>query len=95
MSGVFHYDRQNRYSLTFPAAKLACEQSFGAVMATRDQLHTACLSGLEECRAGWLLSGEVGYPRIHRSWNCGLNKVGIISYGVKKKPAGKMGCVLL
>ncbi|XP_032898788.1 uncharacterized protein LOC116987007 isoform X2 [Amblyraja radiata] len=83
-SGVFHYDRQNRYSLTFPAAKLACEQSFGAVMATRDQLHTACLSGLEECRAGWLLSGEVGYPRIHRSWNCGLYKVGIISYGVKK-----------
>ncbi|XP_078394854.1 uncharacterized protein LOC144678793 isoform X2 [Cetorhinus maximus] len=84
LSGVFHYDQRIRYSLTFPAAKLACEQDFGAAVATRDQLHTAYLAGLEGCRAGWISSGEVAYPRIHRNWNCGQNRVGIISYGVKK-----------
>ncbi|XP_072365099.1 uncharacterized protein [Scyliorhinus torazame] len=84
LSGVFHYDQRIRYSLTFVAAKLACEQDFGAVVATRDQLHTAYLAGLEGCRAGWISSGEVAYPRIHRNWNCGQNRVGIISYGVKK-----------
>ncbi|XP_048466622.1 uncharacterized protein LOC125485842 [Rhincodon typus] len=89
LSGVFHYDQRIRYSLTFTAAKLACEQHFGAVMATREQLYTAYLAGLEECRAGWILSGEVVYPRIHRNWNCGQNRVGIISYGVRKNLSEK------
>ncbi|XP_067866198.1 uncharacterized protein [Heterodontus francisci] len=84
LNGVFHYDQRIRYSLTFTAAKLACEQDFGAVVATRNQLHTAYLAGLEGCRAGWISSGEVAYPRIHRNWNCGQNRVGIISYGVRK-----------
>ncbi|XP_048416958.1 uncharacterized protein LOC125466462 isoform X2 [Stegostoma tigrinum] len=89
LSGVFHYDQRIRYSLTFTAAKLACEQHFGAVMATREQLYAAYLAGLEECRAGWILSGEVVYPRIHRNWNCGQNRVGIISYGVRKNLSEK------
>ncbi|XP_072431602.1 uncharacterized protein [Chiloscyllium punctatum] len=84
LSGVFHYDQRIRYSLTFPAAKVACEQDFGAVVATREQLHAAYLAGLEGCRAGWISSGEVAYPRRHRNWNCGQNRVGIISYGVRK-----------
>eukprot|EP00062_Callorhinchus_milii_P019503 gi/632974159/ref/XP_007903517.1/ PREDICTED: uncharacterized threonine-rich GPI-anchored glycoprotein PJ4664.02-like [Callorhinchus milii] len=84
VSGVFHYDQRIRYSLTFPSAKLACKRDFGATLATRDQLHVAYLAGLEECRAGWISEREVAYPRIHRNWNCGQNRVGIISYGIRK-----------
>ncbi|KAJ8418687.1 hypothetical protein AAFF_G00001860 [Aldrovandia affinis] len=82
--GVFHYDRNNRYSLTFMEARLACERDFGATIADRKQLQAANEGGLEECRAGWISEAEVAYPRLHLSWNCGQNQTGIISYGVRK-----------
>ncbi|KAM8966991.1 uncharacterized protein RCH25_025662 [Pelodytes ibericus] len=68
--GVFHYDRHARYQLTYHEAQATCQQDFGATLATRDQLLDALHSGLEECRAGWIMSAEVAYPRIHKHWNC-------------------------
>ncbi|XP_069075234.1 uncharacterized protein [Pleurodeles waltl] len=84
VEGVFHYDRHTRYQLTFDDALMSCKLDFGAEMANRDQLLLAYTSGLEECRAGWLISGEVAYPRVQRNWKCGENKTGIISYGIRK-----------
>ncbi|KAM9308265.1 uncharacterized protein PAF06_012447 [Gastrophryne carolinensis] len=71
--GVFHYDRHTRYQLTYYDAQHVCAQDFGAELATRDQLLQALLSGLEECRAGWITLAEVAYPRINNRWNyaCG------------------------
>lgn len=82
--GVFHYDRHMRYQLNYHSAQDACVQDFGGKIATRDQLEKALKSGLEECRAGWITSAEVAYPRINKHWNCGENKTGIISYGIRQ-----------
>ncbi|XP_077125793.1 uncharacterized protein LOC143782323 [Ranitomeya variabilis] len=82
--GVFHYDRHMRYQLNYHNAQVACIQDFGGKIATRDQLEKALKSGLEECRAGWISSAEVAYPRINNHWNCGENKTGIISYGFRQ-----------
>ncbi|XP_073534697.1 uncharacterized protein [Phyllobates terribilis] len=82
--GVFHYDRHMRYQLNYHNAQVACMQDFGGKIATRDQLEKALKSGLEECRAGWITSAEVAYPRINNHWNCGENKTGIISYGIRQ-----------
>ncbi|XP_073443975.1 uncharacterized protein [Dendrobates tinctorius] len=82
--GVFHYDRHMRYQLNYHNAQAACIQDFGGKIATRDQLENALKSGLEECRAGWISSAEVAYPRINNHWNCGENKTGIISYGIRQ-----------
>ncbi|XP_075684292.1 uncharacterized protein LOC142652531 [Rhinoderma darwinii] len=82
--GVFHYDRHMRYQLNYHNAQEACVQDFGGKIASRDQLEKALKSGLEECRAGWIISAEVAYPRINKHWNCGENKTGIISYGIRQ-----------
>ncbi|XP_040209436.1 uncharacterized protein LOC120940562 isoform X2 [Rana temporaria] len=82
--GVFHYDRHMRYQLTYFNAQHACVQDFGGKLATRDQLSQALKSGLEECRAGWITLAEVAYPRINSHWNCGFNKTGLISYGIRQ-----------
>ncbi|XP_040289086.1 uncharacterized protein LOC121001914 [Bufo bufo] len=82
--GVFHYDRHMRYQLNYRNAQEACVQDFGGKIATRDQLEKALNVGLEECRAGWITSAEVAYPRITKHWNCGENKTGIISYGIRQ-----------
>ncbi|XP_056376863.1 uncharacterized protein LOC130273681 isoform X2 [Hyla sarda] len=82
--GVFHYDRHIRYQLNYHNAQEACVQDFGGKIATRDQLEKALKSGLEECRAGWITSMEVAYPRVNKHWNCGENKTGIISYGIRQ-----------
>ncbi|XP_072267995.1 uncharacterized protein [Pyxicephalus adspersus] len=82
--GVFHYDRHMRYQLTYTEAQRACLQDFGGKLATRDQLLQAQKSGLEECRAGWITLAEVAYPRINSRWNCGFNKTGLISYGIRQ-----------
>ncbi|XP_072008929.1 uncharacterized protein [Engystomops pustulosus] len=82
--GVFHYDRHMRYQLSYQNAQKTCIQDFGGKIATREQLEKAFKSGLEECRAGWILSAEVAYPRINKHWNCGENRTGIISYGVRQ-----------
>ncbi|KAM4688769.1 uncharacterized protein O3C94_006904 isoform 2-T2 [Discoglossus pictus] len=84
IEGVFHYDRHSRYSLTYQDAQTACEQDFRATLASRDQLAEAMKSGLQECRAGWISKAEVAYPRIRQHWNCGENKTGIISYGIRQ-----------
>ncbi|XP_069476642.1 uncharacterized protein [Ambystoma mexicanum] len=89
VEGVFHYDRHSRYQLAFDDALMACTWDFGAEMASREQLEVAYRSGLEECRAGWLISAEVAYPRIHSNWKCGENKTGIITYGIRKDPQEK------
>ncbi|XP_053569055.1 uncharacterized protein LOC128659456 [Bombina bombina] len=82
--GVFRYDRHTRYQLTYQDAQAACLQDFGATLATREQLLEALKSGLEECRAGWIILAEVAYPRVNKHWNCGENKTGIISYGIRQ-----------
>ncbi|XP_035269113.1 uncharacterized protein LOC118225159 isoform X2 [Anguilla anguilla] len=84
VAGVFHYDRNSRYSLTYMEARLACERDFGASIADRKQLLAANEGGMEECRASWISEAEVAYPRVHLNWNCGQNQTGIISYGVRK-----------
>nr|XP_015209864.1 PREDICTED: uncharacterized protein LOC107078240 [Lepisosteus oculatus] len=84
VAGVFHYDRNIRYNLTFQEAKEACEKDFAASLADRMQLFTAYQQGLEECRAGWISSAEVAYPRVHKNWNCGQNHTGIITYGIRE-----------
>ncbi|XP_053323809.1 uncharacterized protein LOC128497671 [Spea bombifrons] len=73
-----------RYQLTYYDATVTCQQDFGAALATREQLSKALQSGLEECRAGWITSAEVAYPRINKHWNCGENRTGIISYGIRQ-----------
>ncbi|KAG9328740.1 hypothetical protein JZ751_010846, partial [Albula glossodonta] len=83
VAGVFHYDRNSRYTLTFKEARLACERDFGATIADMRQLQAANEGGLEECRAGWISGAEVAYPRVHLNWNCGQNQTGIISYGIR------------
>uniref|UniRef100_A0A8C5PK69 Uncharacterized protein n=1 Tax=Leptobrachium leishanense TaxID=445787 RepID=A0A8C5PK69_9ANUR len=82
--GVFHYDRHTRYQLTYHEAEATCQRDFGATLATREQLMAALHAGLEECRAGWITSAEVAYPRVHKHWNCGENRTGIISYGIRQ-----------
>ncbi|MBN3325534.1 TSG6 protein, partial [Atractosteus spatula] len=84
VAGVFHYDRNIRYSLTFQQAQQACEKDFAASLADRMQLFTAYQQGLEECRAGWISSAEVAYPRVHKNWNCGQNHTDIITYGIRE-----------
>uniref|UniRef100_S4RSC8 CUB domain-containing protein n=1 Tax=Petromyzon marinus TaxID=7757 RepID=S4RSC8_PETMA len=83
VAGVFHYDQGRRYSLSFPEARRACAEVFGAALASRQQLATAMRAGMEDCRAGWLAAREVAYPRIHATWRCGQHRTGIISYGVR------------
>ncbi|KAK6490383.1 versican core protein-like isoform X1 [Huso huso] len=84
VAGVFHYDHHSRYSLTFWEAKAVCQRNFGATMADRQQMYTAYKAGLEECRAGWISSGEVAYPRVRQHWRCGQNQTGVITYGIRK-----------
>ncbi|XP_041100442.1 uncharacterized protein LOC121312766 isoform X2 [Polyodon spathula] len=84
VAGVFHYDHHSRYSLTFWEAKAVCQRNFGATMADRQQIYTAYKAGLEECRAGWISSGEVAYPRVRQHWRCGQNQTGVITYGIRK-----------
>lgn len=83
-AGVFHIQATSGpYGLTFSEAKEACEGQ-GAVLASLPQLSAAQQLGFHVCFVGWLANGSAAHPVVTPAADCGNNRVGVVSLGVRK-----------
>ncbi|NWV71892.1 CD44 protein, partial [Malurus elegans] len=73
--GVFHVEKNGRYSLTRSEAVELC-RALNSTLATLEQLRTAHELGFETCRYGFVV-GHVVIPRINPYHLCAANKTGI------------------
>ncbi|NWW59738.1 CD44 protein, partial [Ifrita kowaldi] len=73
--GVFHVEKNGRYSLTRPEAVKLC-RALNSTLATLEQLKEAHESGFETCRYGFVV-GHVVIPRIKPYPLCAANTTGI------------------
>ncbi|KAF4091638.1 hypothetical protein AMELA_G00039150 [Ameiurus melas] len=65
------------YSFNAITALDVC-RSLGVSIATRAQVETAQINGLQTCRYGWVMEKVAVIPRRQKNPVCGKNKVGII-----------------
>ncbi|NWW09773.1 CD44 protein, partial [Oreocharis arfaki] len=73
--GVFHVEKNGRYSLTRSEAVKLC-RALNSTLATLEQLKEAHKSGFETCRYGFVV-GHVVIPRIKPYPLCAANTTGI------------------
>ncbi|NXS17928.1 CD44 protein, partial [Mystacornis crossleyi] len=73
--GVFHVEKNGRYSLTRPEAVKLC-RALNSTLATLEQLKEAHESGFETCRYGFVV-GHIVIPRIKPYPLCAANTTGI------------------
>ncbi|NXG11371.1 CD44 protein, partial [Sakesphorus luctuosus] len=73
--GVFHVEKNGRYSLTRPEAVELC-RALNSTLATLEQLRKAHELGFETCRYGFVV-GHVVIPRINPYPLCAANHTGI------------------
>ncbi|XP_064513818.1 CD44 antigen isoform X6 [Pseudopipra pipra] len=82
--GVFHVEKNGRYSLTRPEAVNLC-RALNSTLATLEQLKKAHELGFETCRYGFVV-GHIVIPRIRPYHLCAANHTGIY-----KLPANTTG----
>ncbi|NXH98221.1 CD44 protein, partial [Pachycephala philippinensis] len=82
--GVFHVEKNGRYSLTRSEAVNLC-RALNSTLATLEQLKEAHESGFETCRYGFVV-GHIVIPRIKPYPLCAANTTGIY-----KLPANTTG----
>ncbi|XP_051660065.1 CD44 antigen isoform X3 [Manacus candei] len=82
--GVFHVEKNGRYSLTRPEAVKLC-RALNSTLATLEQLKKAHELGFETCRYGFVV-GHIVIPRIRPYHLCAANHTGIY-----KLPANTTG----
>ncbi|NWQ71820.1 CD44 protein, partial [Neopipo cinnamomea] len=82
--GVFHVEKNGRYSLTRPEAVKLC-RALNSTLATLEQLTKAHELGFETCRYGFVV-GHIVIPRIKPYHLCAANHTGIY-----KLPANTTG----
>ncbi|NWS98501.1 CD44 protein, partial [Mionectes macconnelli] len=82
--GVFHVEKNGRYSLTRPEAVKLC-RALNSTLATLEQLKRAHELGFETCRYGFIV-GHIVIPRIKPYHLCAANHTGIY-----KLPANTTG----
>ncbi|KAJ7398492.1 CD44 molecule [Pitangus sulphuratus] len=82
--GVFHVEKNGRYSLTRPEAVKLC-RALNSTLATLEQLKKAHELGFETCRYGFV-EGHIVIPRIKPYHLCAANHTGIY-----KLPANTTG----
>ncbi|XP_061853688.1 CD44 antigen isoform X12 [Colius striatus] len=73
--GVFHVEKNGRYSLTRPEAVELC-RALNSTLATLEQLRKAHDLGFETCRYGFVV-GHIVIPRINPYHLCAANHTGI------------------
>uniref|UniRef100_A0A8C3D8C0 CD44 antigen n=1 Tax=Corvus moneduloides TaxID=1196302 RepID=A0A8C3D8C0_CORMO len=73
--GVFHVEKNGRYSLTRSEAVKLC-RALNSTLATLEQLKEAHESGFETCRYGFVV-GHIVIPRIKPYPLCAANTTGI------------------
>ncbi|XP_039584302.1 CD44 antigen-like [Passer montanus] len=73
--GVFHVEKNGRYSLTRSEAVELC-RALNSTLATLEQLKKAHELGFETCRYGFVV-GHVVIPRINPYHLCAANNTGI------------------
>ncbi|NXA63454.1 CD44 protein, partial [Mohoua ochrocephala] len=73
--GVFHVEKNGRYSLTRSEAVKLC-RALNSTLATLEQLKEAHESGFETCRYGFVV-GHIVIPRIRPYPLCAANTTGI------------------
>ncbi|KAM4779339.1 CD44 antigen isoform 3-T3 [Cyanocitta cristata] len=73
--GVFHVEKNGRYSLTRSEAVKLC-RALNSTLATLEQLKEAHESGFETCRYGFVV-GYIVIPRINPYPLCAANTTGI------------------
>ncbi|NXF71745.1 CD44 protein, partial [Sclerurus mexicanus] len=73
--GVFHVEKNGRYSLTRPEAVELC-RALNSTLATLEQLKKAHELGFETCRYGFVV-GHIVIPRINPYHLCAANHTGI------------------
>ncbi|NXR81569.1 CD44 protein, partial [Pycnonotus jocosus] len=73
--GVFHVEKNGRYSLTRSEAVELC-RAFNSTLATLEQLEKAHELGFETCRYGFVV-GHIVIPRINPYPLCAANNTGI------------------
>ncbi|NXI45199.1 CD44 protein, partial [Galbula dea] len=73
--GVFHVEKNGRYSLTRPEAVELCK-ALNSTLATLEQLKKAHELGFETCRYGFVV-GSVVIPRINPYHLCAANHTGV------------------
>ncbi|MCJ8735848.1 hypothetical protein PDJAM_G00252230 [Pangasius djambal] len=76
--GVFHIQGNDRYSLDFEEAKKLCEE-LGTTLASNEQVTVAHGVGLENCRYGWVSSGNITISRHVPNALCAVNMTGVIT----------------
>ncbi|XP_074665886.1 CD44 antigen [Strix aluco] len=73
--GVFHVEKNGRYSLTRPEAVELC-RALNSTLSTLEQLKKAHELGFETCRYGFVV-GNIVIPRINPYHLCAANHTGI------------------
>ncbi|NXY73123.1 CD44 protein, partial [Glareola pratincola] len=78
--GVFHVEKNGRYSLTRPEAVELC-RALNSTLSTLEQLKKAHELGFETCRYGFVV-GNIVIPRINPYHLCAANHTGIYKLSV-------------
>uniref|UniRef100_A0A8C0EW83 CD44 antigen n=1 Tax=Bubo bubo TaxID=30461 RepID=A0A8C0EW83_BUBBB len=73
--GVFHVEKNGRYSLTRPEAVELC-RALNSTLSTLEQLKKAHELGFETCRYGFVV-GNIVIPRINPYHLCAANHTGV------------------
>ncbi|XP_063139223.1 CD44 antigen isoform X5 [Rattus norvegicus] len=74
-AGVFHVEKNGRYSISRTEAADLCE-AFNTTLPTMAQMELALSKGFETCRYGFI-EGHVVIPRIHPNAICAANNTGV------------------
>lgn len=74
-SGVFHVEKNGRYSISPTEAADLCT-AFNSTLPTLDQMKVALEAGFETCRYGFI-QGHVVIPRINPKFICAANNTGV------------------
>lgn len=74
-SGVFHVEKNGRYSISRTEAADLCT-AFNSTLPTMEQMERALKVGFETCRYGFI-QGHVVIPRIHPNSICAANNTGV------------------